>query len=140
MTTAANNIQKKTLHTLKESMNNDKNMDQGKVDNEDQILQVSRLRINANEEVDSDTILALLRDTPIIAREWVDSASEWIKWYNLHCGFLTPMQIAQLIVYMHTSSVTVKIFKQNLHQQKKDKRLRLQYVEEVDQDYQFNMF
>ena len=41
---------------------------------------------------------------------------------------------------MNTSSVTAGIFKQNIHQQKKDKHLRLQYAEEADQDYQFNIF
>ena len=62
--------------------------------------------MNTNKAVDLDTIFALLQDTPIIAREWVDSASEWIEGCNLHCGFSTPTQIAQLIFYMYTSGVT----------------------------------
>ena len=81
--------------------------------------------VNVNKAADLDTIVALLWDTHIIAREWVDSASEWIKWWNIHRGFLTPTQIAQLNIYMYTSSVTVEIFEQTLRQQKKDKSLRL---------------
>ena len=52
-----------------------------------QEIPLAAFTVNANKVVDSDTIFALLQDTPMITQEWVDSASEWIEWCNLHRGF-----------------------------------------------------